>query len=247
MSIDERLRGLQVQSDEPGPELLLLDRIAERAQARQRRSRSVAVVAAAAALAIVAAAPIWWSRSNSDGQPVHPPPPAPTTTTPTTSPPTEGSSGEPQSAPPRPVEAPGWESVAATERVWLRSFVDTEDEAQAQQVYRAAQFEGLPLTLELQHGLAAVRIGHNGSPDAPPVLTLLGTYRVEGRLLVLRLDEVGISRYRWDVETSGRVDTTRRLTLTYLSSTGPPQFGAPPEVLLRLFLTASTFTYHQGF
>ena len=247
MSIDERLRGLQLQSDEPGPDLPLLDRIAERAHARQRRSRSVTVVAAAAALAVVAAAPIWWSRSNSDGQPVHPPPPAPTSTTPTTSPPTQESSGQPQAAPPRPVEAPGWESLAATERLWLRSFVGTEDEAQAQQVYRAAQFEGLPLTLELQHGMAAVRIGHNGSLDAPPVLTLLGSYRVEGRFLVLRLDEVGTSRYRWGVETSGQGDNSRRLALTYLSSTGPPQFGAPPEILLRLLLTASSFTYHEGF
>jgi len=246
MSIDERLRGMQVPVDAPSaPDLVLLDKITERAHVRQRRSRTMAVVAAAAVLAVVIAAPIWWSRTNSDDEPVNPPTPNPGPTTTSTSPPNRTSPGQPQAAP-RPVEAPGWESLAATEQVWLRSFVGTEDEAQARQVYRAAKFEGLPLTLELQHGMVTVRIGHNGNVEAAPVLTLFGSYRVDGHVLILRLEDVGSSRYRWAVETSGPGDSNRRLTLTYLDGAGPPQFGAPADVLLRLLLTSAPFTYHQG-
>ena len=144
------------------------------------------------------------------------------------------------------MEAPGWESLAATERVWLREFTGTADETRARQVYRAAGFEGLPLTLELQHGMATVRVGHNGNVEAAPVLTLFGSYRVDGHVLLLRLEDVGGSRYRWAVETSGPGDSNRRLTLTYLDAAGPTQFGAPADVLLRLLLTSAPFTYHQG-
>jgi len=246
MSIDERLRAMQVPVDEPAsPDLVLLDQISQRAHVRQRRDRTVAVVAAAATLAVVVAAPIWWSRTEGDSGPVYPPTPSPGPTASSTPPPTRTSPG-PQAAAPRPVEAPGWTSAAATEQVWLRAFVGTEDEAQARQVYRAARFEGLPLTLELQHGMVTVRIGHNGNVEAAPVLTLFGSYRVDGHVLALRLEDVGNSRYRWAVDTSGPGDSNRRLTLTYLDGAGPTQFGAPADVLLRLLLTSAPFTYHQG-
>jgi hypothetical protein len=64
--------------------------------------------------------------------------------------------------------------------------------------------------------------------------------------LVLQLDGVGTSRFRWDVQTSGPGDKARELTLTYVDSSGPPQFGAPSEVLLRLLLTSQPYVYHQG-
>jgi hypothetical protein len=249
MSIDQRLRDLRGEfDDESGPDVLLLNQIAERAHVRQRRSRAVAIAAAAVVLAVVAAAPVVWSRLDNDSEPVHPPTPSPTgvTQAPSPSTATTFSGGGQQVKPPSLVEAPGWQSLAPSEDVWLRPFVGTPMEAQAREVYRKARFEGIPLSLELQHGFATVRIGHNGNVAQPPVLTLQGSYRVRGHLLELELDGVGSSTFRWQVETSGVGDKARKLTLTYLDSSGPPQFGAPPEVLLRLLLTEQPFHY-QGF
>ena len=246
MSIDERLRGLYVDTDEPTLDVVLLDQIADRAHARRRRRRTVSIVASMSALAVVAAAPIWWQRSDSNGQPVHPPSQTiPTFTTVST--PTENPlGGQLHIDPPQPVEAPGWSSAAANQREWLRTFVGQPGAAQALKVYQRAKIDGLPITLELAHGLASVRIGHLGNRIAAPLLTLSGHYKATQRSLELRLDGVGTSRYRWRVATSGINNSVHRLTLTHLSSTGPPQFGAPPEILLRLLLTASSFTYHEG-
>ena len=169
--------------------------------------------------------------------------PGPTATS--TSPPTRTSPGPPQAAP-RPVEAPGWESLAATERVWLREFIGTADEAQARQVYRAARVRGPPADAR-----AAARHGHG--PDRSQRECRGGAGPDALRKLSRRRPRPGAAPGRCreqPVPLGGRDERTgrqhRRLTLTYLDGAGPTQFGAPADVLLRLLLTSAPFTYHQG-
>jgi hypothetical protein len=240
VSIDEQIRdtlSTRTGGDVGGGfEPAVLDLIVDRAEKRRRRKLMVGGVVLATAVAAISLIPTATEpRGSTD--PVDTP-------TPTTF---HGDDYVPM--PVSPLDSDNWVTRGALREQWLSSLDGTPMRTQAQQVYDRARIGTRATALSLQLNRVTLEIGapRMHEPSLQTVRTITGTYEVRGHTLTLRLDGLGESTYRWREETSGVNDSGHRLWLEYVDGAGPSQYGASPEVLLRMLLTSSYFSYHDGF
>jgi hypothetical protein len=100
-----------------------------------------------------------------------------------------------------------------------------------------------PVSMRLEYGTVLLRASYIGS-GIGRVLTLEGTYQVEGRMAIFDFAGVGSSTYRWQL-----TEDRQQLTFTFVSAEqGSTISGLPAEVTLRMLLTATPFLgTHRGF
>lgn len=148
-----------------------------------------------------------------------------------------------------PLDADSWRTRGAVRALWLSSLDGTTSRAVGERVYDRARIGIRATSMSLGLGQVTIQIGAPGThePALATVRTITGTFVVRGHLLTLRLDGLGLSTFRWTQRTSGPNDAGHRLWLEYVDGSGPEQYGAAPDVVLRMLLTSSYFSYHAGF
>ena len=245
MSIDEEIRDTLLNragaDGTPGLDPSVMGRIVARAERRRRRKVLVGGTVVALAVAVLALIPAAM-ESRGDEAPVDLPNPTVKH---------EPDRGQDDYVPiaTSPIDAEGWRTRGAQREVWLSSLDDSGARSQGAAVYDRARIGIRATAMSLGLGQVTIQIGapRMHEPELATVRTITGTYVVRGHLLTLRLDDFGISTYRWTHRTSGPNDSGHRLWLEYVDGSGPEQYGAPPDVVLRMLLTSSYFSYHAGF
>jgi hypothetical protein len=245
VSIDEQIRDTLLHragvDGAPGDAPTVMGRIVDRVERRRRLKLLAGGTVLALAVAVLALVPAGM-QSRGDEAPVDLPNPTVKH---------EPDRGQDDYVPiaTSPIDAEGWRTRGAQREVWLSSLDDSRARSQGAAVYDQARIGTRATAMSLGRGRVTIRIGapRMHEPELATVRIITGTYVVRGHLLTLRLDDFGTSTYQWTHRTSGPNDSGHRLWLEYVGGSGPKQYGAPPDVVLRMLLTSSYFSYHAGF